>query len=115
MNGLNLAIPQGVISGFVGPNGAGKTTTIRMLLGLIAPTAGSGEILGTDLGQPQRFLHRVGAMIESPAFYPALSGRKNLGVLARLGGIPQVDVIRALQRVGLSDRATDTFAPIHSG
>ncbi len=109
MNGLNLAIPQGVISGFVGPNGAGKTTTICMLLGLIAPTAGSGEILGTDLGQPQRFLHRVGAMIESPAFYPALSGEKNLGVLARLGGIPQVDVIRALQRVGLSDRATDLF------
>src|SRR5664280_2520741 len=64
---LNLAIPRGVISGFVGPNGAGKTTTIRMLLGLIAPTAGSGEVLGADLGQPQHFLHRVGAIIESPA------------------------------------------------
>jgi len=106
---LNLAIPKGVISGFVGPNGAGKTTTIRMLLGLIAPTAGTGEILGADLGQPDHFLHRVGAMIESPAFYPTLSGQKNLSVLARLGGIPQMNIVRALHRVGLADRATDTF------
>lgn len=106
---LNLAIPKGVISGFVGPNGAGKTTTIRMLLGLIAPTGGSGEVLGVNLGQPQHFLHRVGAMIESPAFYPTLSGRKNLNVLARLGGIPQVNTVRALHRVGLADRANDMF------
>jgi ABC-2 type transport system ATP-binding protein len=106
---LDLAIPKGVISGFVGPNGAGKTTTIRMLLGLIAPTAGSGEVLGADLGEPRQFLHRVGAMIESPAFYPTVSGRKNLGVLARLGGIPQVIIDRALHRVGLADRAGDPF------
>ena len=106
---LNLAIPRGVISGFVGPNGAGKTTTIRMLLGLISPSAGSGEVLGADLGQPQHFLHRVGAMIESPAFYPALSGKRNLEVLARLGGIPHVDIDRALRRVGLADRASDPF------
>lgn len=106
---LNLAIPRGVISGFVGPNGAGKTTTIRMLLGLIAPTAGSGEVLGADLGQPQHFLHRVGAIIESPAFYPALSGKRNLEVLARLGGIPHVNIDRALRRVGLADRASDPF------
>ena len=106
---LDLAIPKGVISGFVGPNGAGKTTTIRMLLGLIAPTAGSGEVLGVDLGQPQHFLQRVGAMIESPAFYPALSGQRNLEVLARLGGIPHVSIGRALRRVGLADRAGDSF------
>ena len=106
---LDLAIPQGVISGFVGPNGAGKTTTIRMLLGLIAPTAGSGEVLGVDLGQPQHFLQRVGAMIESPAFYPALSGQRNLEVLARLGGIPHVSIGRALRKVGLADRAGDPF------
>ena len=106
---LNLAIPQGVISGFVGPNGAGKTTTIRMLLGLISPSAGSGEVLGVDLGRPQDFLHRVGAMIESPAFYPALSGRRNLEVLARLGGIADVNINRALRRVGLADRANDPF------
>jgi ABC-2 type transport system ATP-binding protein len=106
---LNLAIPQGVISGFVGPNGAGKTTTIRMLLGLISPSEGSGKILGADLAKPQDFLHRVGAMIESPAFYPALSGKRNLEVLARLGGIPQVNIDRALHRVGLADRASDPF------
>ncbi len=106
---LDLAIPQGVISGFVGPNGAGKTTTIRMLLGLIAPTAGSGEVLGVDLGQPQHFLQRVGAMIESPAFYPALSGQRNLEVLARLGGIPHVSIGRALRIVDLADRAGDPF------
>ena len=106
---LNLAIPRGVISGFVGPNGAGKTTTIRMLLGLIAPTAGSGEVLGADLDQPRHFLHRVGAMIESPAFYPALSGQRNLEVLARLGGIPHANIDRALRRVGLADRAGDPF------
>jgi len=106
---LDLAIPKGVISGFVGPNGAGKTTTIRMLLGLIAPTAGSGEVLGVDLGRPQHFLQRVGAMIESPAFYPGLSGQRNLEVLARLGGIPHVSIGRALRRVGLADRAGDPF------
>ena len=106
---LNLAVPRGVISGFIGPNGAGKTTSIRMLLGLIAPTSGSGEVLGVDLGRPERFLDRVGAMIESPAFYPALSGRKNLQVLARLGGIPPVNIDRALDRVGLVDRAGDSF------
>ena len=109
VSSLNLAIPRGVISGFVGPNGAGKTTTMRMLLGLISPSAGSGEVLGADLGHPQRFLHRVGAMIESPAFYPALSGRKNLDVLARLGGIPPVNISRALRRVSLVDRAADSF------
>jgi ABC-2 type transport system ATP-binding protein len=106
---LNLAIPQGVISGFVGPNGAGKTTTIRMLLGLISPSAGSGEVLGADLGAPQDFLHRVGAMIESPAFYPALSGRRNLEVLARLGGITDLNIDRAIRQVDLTDRANDPF------
>lgn len=106
---LNLAIPHRVVSGFVGPNGAGKTTTIRMLLGLISPSAGSGQVLGADLGRPQDFLHRVGAMIEGPAFYPALSGRRNLEVLARLGGIADFNIDRALRRVGLADRANDPF------
>ena len=112
---LSLAIPTGVISGFVGPNGAGKTTTIRMLLGLITPSAGSGEVLGADLGRPQEFLHRVGAMIESPAFYPALSGRRNLEVLARLGGIADFNIDRALRRVGLADRANDPFRSFSLG
>ena len=86
---LDLEIPAGSVCGFVGPNGAGKTTTIRMLLGLILPNAGSGTILGGDLRHPETYLHRVGALIESPAFYPSLSGRDNLLALARLGGIPR--------------------------
>src|SRR6201986_2867452 len=89
VDSVALAIPNGSVCGFVGPNGAGKTTTIRMLLGLIRPTSGSGSILGGDLHHPETYLHRVGALIESPAFYPTLSGLDNLLVLARLGGIPR--------------------------
>lgn len=75
-------VPLGTICGFVGPNGSGKTTTMRMLLGLITPTGGTGEILGESIKHPEKYLPRVGAMIEGPAFYPALSGRENLNVLA---------------------------------
>ena len=85
VDSVALAIPNGSVCGFVGPNGAGKTTTIRMLLGLIRPTAGSGSILGGSLADPATYLHKVGALIESPAFYPQLSGRDNLRALARLG------------------------------
>src|SRR6201996_7032482 len=82
---LALAIPAGAVCGFVGPNGAGKTTTIRMLLGLGRPTSGTGTILGGELCEPASYLSKVGALIESPAFYPQLSGRDNLRALARLG------------------------------
>src|SRR5215472_3124146 len=85
VNGVDLAIPTGSVCGFVGPNGAGKTTTIRMLLGLIRPTAGQGSILGGSLTAPASYLRKVGALIEAPAFYPQLSGRDNLKALARLG------------------------------
>ncbi len=64
VDGLDLAVPAGVVCGFVGPNGAGKTTTIRMLLGLVRPTSGSGTVLAEPLQAPHRFLPRVGAMIE---------------------------------------------------
>ena len=84
----NFEVPLGTICGFVGPNGAGKTTTIRMLLGLITPTAGTAEILGQSITHPEKYLSQVGAMIEGPAFYPALSGAENLKVLATLGGFP---------------------------
>src|SRR6201996_1608230 len=88
VDGVDLAIPKGSVCGFVGPNGAGKTTTIRMLLGLIRPTSGIGSILGGSLENPASYLHKVGALIESPAFYPQLSGRDNLQALTRLGRIP---------------------------
>jgi ABC-2 type transport system ATP-binding protein len=104
---LTMTVPMGTITGFVGPNGAGKTTTIRMLLGLIRPSAGSATVLGQPIAHPRRYLPRVGALIESPVFYPGLSGRKNLEVLARLGGYSSSRVRQVLDIVGLSDRASD--------
>jgi ABC-2 type transport system ATP-binding protein len=107
---LDLAIPSGSVCGFVGPNGAGKTTTIRMLLGLIRPTSGTGQILQGDLHHPASYLARVGALIESPAFYPSLSGRDNLLALVRLGQLAPSAIPQVLERVGLADRADDRFS-----
>src|ERR1700735_2850529 len=104
---VGLAIPQGAVCGFVGPNGAGKTTTIRMLLGLVRPTSGGGTILGGSLAEPATYLRKVGALIESPAFYPQLSGRENLKTLARLGGVPLAAVDPVLDPSGLIARAGD--------
>jgi ABC-2 type transport system ATP-binding protein len=104
-----LAIPAGSVCGFVGPNGAGKTTTIRMLLGLVRPTSGSGTILGGSLAEPATYLPKVGALIEAPAFYPQLSGRENLKVLARLGQLPLAGVDPVLERSGLRARAGDRY------
>src|ERR1700728_4626317 len=104
-----LAIPSGSVCGFVGPNGAGKTTTIRMLLGLVRATSGSGTILGGSLTEPATYLHKVGALIESPAFYPQLSGRENLKALARLGRLPLAAVDPVLERSGLLARAGDKY------
>jgi ABC-2 type transport system ATP-binding protein len=109
VDGLDLAIPRGSVCGFVGPNGAGKTTTIRMLLGLIHPTAGAGSILGGSLYDPASYLHKVGALIESPAFYPQLSGVDNLKVLARLGQIPLAEIVPALERTGMTARGSDKY------
>jgi ABC-2 type transport system ATP-binding protein len=109
VDGVDLAIPRGSVCGFVGPNGAGKTTTIRMLLGLIRPTAGGGSILGGRLTRPASYLHKVGALIEAPAFYPQLSGRDNLKALARLGRIPAAAIEPAIARVGLPERAGDKY------
>jgi ABC-2 type transport system ATP-binding protein len=104
-----LAIPSGSVCGFVGPNGAGKTTTIRMLLGLVRPTSGSGTILGGSLTEPATYLDKVGALIEAPAFYPQLSGRENLKALARLGRLPLTAVEPVLDRSGLLARAGDRY------
>jgi len=105
----NFRVPAGTICGFVGPNGAGKTTTIRMLLVLISPTGGTGEILGQPITSPDKYLSQVGAMIEGPAFYPALSGAENLKVLATLGGFPIERVDQLLQQVGLAERGKSKY------
>jgi len=105
----NFEVPLGTICGFVGPNGAGKTTTIRMLLGLISPTGGSAEILGESIDHPDKYLSQVGAMIEGPAFYPALSGEENLKVLATLGGFPVDRVAELIKEVGLEGRGGSKY------
>lgn len=108
VDGLSLHVRRGEVYGFLGPNGAGKTTTLRMLLGLISPTAGSARVLGKAPGAPSG-LARVGALVESPAFYPYLSGRDNLRVVARYSGVPESTIEPALEQVELTDRARDRF------
>lgn len=115
VDGLTVSIPAGTIAGFVGPNGAGKTTTIRLLLGLVRPSAGSATILGQPLAHPERYLPRVGALIEAPAFYPSLSGRTNLEVLAHLGGHPRSRVGQLLELVELNDRGADPVRTYSQG
>jgi ABC-2 type transport system ATP-binding protein len=109
VDGLSIQVPTGVVAGFVGLNGAGKTTTIRMLLGLITPNAGTAEVLGQPISRPAAYLHQVGAMIDGPAFYPTLSARANLEVLATLGGHPRARIDQLLEQVGLADRSEDHY------
>jgi len=102
---LSLSIGEGEVFGFLGPNGAGKTTTIRLLLGLLRPDRGESFVFGDRVPCPDR-LHEIGAMVEEPAFYPWLSGRRNLDVLARTGApTPTGAVDGALYTVGLSEAA----------
>jgi len=108
VDNLTLNVRRGEVYGFLGPNGAGKTTTLRMLLGLIRPSGGTARVLGLAPGVPAG-LARVGALVESPAFYPYLSGRDNLRVLARYCGASDAQIADALTRVDLSTRARDTF------
>ncbi|HEX3270491.1 MAG TPA: ABC transporter ATP-binding protein [Ktedonobacterales bacterium] len=109
VDNLNLDVRRGEIFGFLGPNGAGKTTTIRMALGLIAPTSGSVEVLGKDIGQHlSEVLPRVGALVETPALYTYMSGRNNLRTMASaLGGIPDSHIDAILDVVGLRERQKD--------
>ncbi|WP_256792226.1 ABC transporter ATP-binding protein [Terrabacter sp. Ter38] len=104
---LDLVVPRGSVYGFLGPNGSGKTTTIRMLLGLVRPSAGTSSLLGQPIPQgAQVVLPRVGSLVEGPAFHPYLSGRANLQRLdaADLTADPRTSRQRidaALDRVGL--------------
>jgi len=108
VDGLSLEVRRGEVYGFLGPNGAGKTTTLRMLLGLIRPTAGRALVLGAAPGT-SRALARLGSLIETPTFYPYLSGRDNLRVLARYAGVPESRIPTVLDDVDLAGRAGDRF------
>ncbi|MGS2616742.1 ATP-binding cassette domain-containing protein [Micromonospora sp. LZ34] len=108
VDGLDLRVRTGEVLGFLGPNGAGKTTTMRMLVGLVRPTSGRIRVLGLPPGAPGQ-LARVGALIESPAFYPHLSGLDNLRLAARLAGVPDSAADRVLAEVGLAGRARSAF------
>ena len=110
---VSISVQRGEVVGLLGPNGAGKTTTIRMLLGLVKPSAGSAKILAHSISEPETYLPFVGAMIEGPSFYPLLSGAANLKVLADLGGIPTSRVKELLRLVGLEDRANSKFKTYH--
>ena len=106
---LDIELPSGVVAGFVGPNGAGKTTTMAMLLGLVRPTAGTGTVLGASIEEPAAYLPRVGALIESPAFYPSLSGAENLRMFATAGGHGVAPIPALLATVGLGGRGDDRY------
>jgi len=115
VDGVDLDVPRGAVFGFLGPNGSGKTTTIRMLLGLVTPTAGEVSLLGSVMPrEAQRVLPRVGALVEGPAFHPYLSGRDNLRRLDAVDRTadPRTSAGRidaAIARVGLSAAATKRY------
>ena len=106
---LSMEVRRGHIYGLLGPNGSGKTTTMGMLLGVLRPTAGSFQLFGSTEGHEES-LRRVGAVIESPAFYPYLSGRQNLEYFRFISGRGSPDdVDDMLEKVGLADRGDDRF------
>jgi ABC-2 type transport system ATP-binding protein len=111
----DLAVPSGAVAGFIGPNGAGKTTTMAMLLGLVRPTGGEAAVLGESVDHPERYLHRVGALLEGPALWPGLSAEDNLRVLAALSGHDPARIPDVLDLVGLSERGGDRFGRFSFG
>ncbi len=108
VDGLDLEVPQGGVFGFLGPNGSGKTTTIRVMLGLVRATQGSCKVLGADSARDlPSVIGRIGSIVETPALFPTMSGRRNLALLARLEGIDRRKVNATLDRVGLGARGDD--------
>lgn len=115
--GLDLHVRRGTIYGLLGRNGAGKSTTMKLLLGLVRPTAGTVELWGTPLpGHETELLPRIGSMIEAPGFYPNLTGTENLQLFAALRGVPRRTAVReALDLVGLPYRDKKRFAQYSMG
>ena len=100
---LDLNVPEGSVYGFLGPNGAGKSTTLKMILGLVHPTAGSIRVLGKSMGSSNRLsvLQQVGSLIESPSYYGHLTGEENLRIVQTLRGVPERNIREVLQIVRL--------------
>jgi ABC-2 type transport system ATP-binding protein len=117
LQGLDLAVPAGVVYGFLGPNGAGKTTTIRCVLGLIRPDGGQMELFGRPYSWRDRHqIERIGSLVESPSFYPYLSARDNLRVVGSTGAEPRRGrVDELLELVGLSERGGDRVSDYSLG
>jgi ABC-2 type transport system ATP-binding protein len=108
LDGFEMVVEQGQIHGFLGPNGSGKTTTLRTLLGLIRANAGTMRLLGQPVPeQLPTVLRRVGAIVESPQFFPNFTGQRTLSLLARAGGVDQRRVDLVLEMVGLRERARE--------
>jgi ABC-2 type transport system ATP-binding protein len=103
--GLTFDVPAGEVTGFLGPNGAGKTTTLRMLLGLVQPTAGEALIGGRHYARLANPRAEVGAVLEATGFHPGRSGRNHLRILVRAARLPEQRVAEALERVGLTAAA----------
>jgi len=114
VNSVDMSVRRGEVYGFLGPNGAGKTTTLRMLVGLIRPTSGTATVAGHAPGDPAG-LARIGSLIESPGFYPYLSGRENLRVVADLASVKQKRVDEVLEIVELASRAGRKFGTYSTG
>jgi ABC-2 type transport system ATP-binding protein len=114
VDSVDMSVRRGEVYGFLGPNGAGKTTTLRMLVGLIRPTSGTVTIAGHSPGDPAG-LAKIGSLIESPGFYPYLSGRENLRVVADLAGVNHKRVEETLDMVELGSRAGRTFSTYSTG
>ena len=117
LTGLNMSVPRGRVYGFLGPNGSGKTTTLRLLVGLLRPDAGSLTLFGRPYEwRDRRRLFAVGSLIETPSFYPYLSGRDNLRVLAAAGPpTPSARVDEVLEYVGMTGRSRDKVSAYSLG
>jgi len=106
VNGIDLDVPEGSVYGFLGPNGAGKTTTIRMLLGLLRPSAGDVHLFGSSLQSDRTaLLGRIGSLVETPSLYTHLTGRENLEVIRRMLNLELSAIDRVLTIVNLADSA----------
>src|SRR3954463_2196333 len=110
LDGLELLVESGGVHGFLGPNGSGKTTTIRVLLGLVAADGGEARLFDRPVPEAlPEVIADVGALVETPLFFPGFTGRLNLRLLAEAAGVSRARVEEVLELVDLTDRAEDRF------